>query len=899
MHISCSPKKHFFGSVCFIATTVVFSLLISCKERGTGPANLKDDTEVVDPAFRGVSSYPIYAYDQGPNPLDPDGKALIDLNSKIPYFPGLSKAIYGDQMFRPAFGPMPWRMMQAKNKVQILFIGQDGTHIAEAAGRPATAGFGGRAQDLAAHFGVSAGAAFINTYAFTIRWQYGAFDTPFIKTGANGVKEFGVGSFTGNPVWLLTQDQQSPITKWRNDLISWIIRNNKDSLKLIVLFGGAARDAAGAFVESKGGTVGTRLSADKIRDMQIQIPEFDLKGAGSNKQTSVPFNKSGGDLYLQFKGVRSLDYTKPEVVTQIQKEFAAAFKQDPARWTAEMVLPKGGLHGSGMIHPAQMGGYDIARKMKIGDSEVGTISLKGLRIAPDVVVDRDILITQLPHPTALSMMTPDKASESVGAGLANFKKYVEAGWKVDAEPGFVNTFATGQPCPTDTSAGFRPGCYKYRRGDMGTEYYDFGSPNSRMVNVSTAVRSGANVIVFGSREKTSFTGRTMVSALKKMSFGTPSSWPNPLPENINPPNPPFADEMWISRASSPSENRQYDFDPGPGKEMAKLMKTTLPRDPAFLEKMKVNGDFGHYRGTFTDPKVVIIADPDGDDDLITSRALTGTRGQYLHSLMTGMGVGSKYLLIKTAPYSNYDEASWNEIITKTKAYRKAVLTKVFASTTPKLIITDGEWAKKELQEIFPTCPIAGVDAGSCPIVHISRQGISNNSGIEDSIAKIRLVADFSAASFSGKMTDIPRSHLTYYARTWEGTSGDRVITSDMPAWKGKVFAEVAPNWAFRQKFKINADDLAGCEALMTKMLDGKVRLGSEKVADFLTRTGAPNRIVARDHCLKTASSEAGTGGGADGAGARIGGQSVEDEQREIDGLPSEPVSDDEHTYFFK
>jgi len=57
------------------------------------------------------------------------------------------------------------------NSVKILFIGQDGTHIAETAGRPATAGFGGRAQDLARHFGVGPSAAFMNAYAFTINGQ--------------------------------------------------------------------------------------------------------------------------------------------------------------------------------------------------------------------------------------------------------------------------------------------------------------------------------------------------------------------------------------------------------------------------------------------------------------------------------------------------------------------------------------------------------------------------------------------------------------------------------------------------------------------------------------------------------------------------------------------------------
>ena len=71
---------------------------------------------------------------------------------------------------------------EEKNKVKILFMGQDGTHIAEAAGRPATAGFGGRAQDFANYFGVNEGAAFINACSFTIKGQYGVYNTPYIYT---------------------------------------------------------------------------------------------------------------------------------------------------------------------------------------------------------------------------------------------------------------------------------------------------------------------------------------------------------------------------------------------------------------------------------------------------------------------------------------------------------------------------------------------------------------------------------------------------------------------------------------------------------------------------------------------------------------------------------------------
>jgi len=94
-----------------------------------------------------------WAYDPGPDPNTAMGRELIEIVASQPYMPGISLEMTGSQKFRPAFGPTLWRMIQAPNSIKILFLGQDGTHIAEAAGRTATAGFGGRAQDMAAHFG--------------------------------------------------------------------------------------------------------------------------------------------------------------------------------------------------------------------------------------------------------------------------------------------------------------------------------------------------------------------------------------------------------------------------------------------------------------------------------------------------------------------------------------------------------------------------------------------------------------------------------------------------------------------------------------------------------------------------------------------------------------------------
>ena len=777
-------------TACFLAVVAAGILTWqSCKPR-------VERSDAKERDFQGRGSFPIWAYDAGPNPQTELGNQLINLHANLPYFPGLSLGIFGDQMFRPAFGPVLWRMLQEPNSVKILFIGQDATHIAEAAGRTATAGFGGRAQDLAKYFGVGSSAAFINTFPYTIRWQYSFFDTPIVN-GSPGSEKLSYGSFTSNPVWLLSQDLDSPIVQWRNQMISWIIRNNKKSLKMIVLFGGAARDTMGSFVVANGGTVGSRYGEADLAN--IKIPEFQAVYSGGNTQAFTPVTPDGRDLYREFAGQQPA-YEDENKMNELRSKFQQDFNAGPARWTQKMVFSGGGVRGSGVLHPAQLGGYDVNRKMAINGKT--TISLKGLKLSDGSVVESDLLVTQLPHPTALTSMSETDASAAVKNGIKPLEPFTRSGWKIEPDTGFTSSFAQGKD-------------YKYARASMGTEYYDFGAPNSRMVNVSSASRMSTNVIVFGTRDRVRFDQE----AIKNMTFAAPSSFPP-------------VTEVWLTKPNSGDgtknpgpKNRRFTFDPGPPEEFAKIMKTILPTDENFIRKRADNGDYAHYRGTFKSPRVLIVADPDGYDDLVTARALTGTRGQFLHSLMEGMGVGEKYLVIKTAPYGQ--DPDWEETFNATKPYREALFKKIIATHKPELVLTDGRFAKAEVARIL--------ESDGLSIVNIERSGLANSSGINEALSKIRSVNGFAQAKFSGKMTDIPRSHLPYYARTWEGTSGDRVIGSLDPKYAGKAYAFVAPKWAYQQKYSMPDSQINGCEKLFQKSLRAKIRLGGEPVPKMIER----------------------------------------------------------------
>ncbi|MCC6138465.1 MAG: hypothetical protein IT287_07515 [Bdellovibrionaceae bacterium] len=824
-----------------------------------------------------------WSYEAGPE-SSAMGKELIELNARIPNMPGLSEEVMGEQKFRPAFGPIPWRMLQKPNSVKILFIGQDGTHVAEAAGRPATAGFGGRAQDLANFFGVDYSAAFINTYSFTIRGQYGAFNTPYLVTSGNNQK-LSFGGYTDNELWLMTHGADSPLNKWRSDLIDWIIRNNKDSLKLIVLFGGAARDAVSSFVVSRGGVVGARASESFIKT--VKVPETKLVYAGGNNEFPVPISKqvkevkdSKGaviktdDLYAQLLN-RIPDYGGKNGEAEQDVAMKALTDNLPSA-LKDMVFSDGGLHDSGMLHSAQLGGYDLD---KISINGQTTISLNGIKLSDGSTLQQDILIVDLPHPTALTNKKmdydkwkqnpkgpePETPEEAVRKATTVLQPYREKGWRIVPDSGQENRFDQRLE-------------YRYGRGHIGTEYYDFGTPNNRMVSVSDAVRHSPPVIILGTRERAPFDEAKIAQMLLDK------------PAEVFP-----ADEMFVARPRT-AQLRDV-FDRGPGEIYAKLMKQNLdmkvigaPKEMVLKDtdvksasdydrrdvmRMKFGsdafniktdpekvGDFGHYRGTFQKPRVVILADPDGADDVLTSRALTGARGQYLHRLMKDVGVDDKYLIFKTVPFGMdaATEAEWKLVLGQTEKYRDSVFGKVINEERPILIMTDGPYAKKELDRM------AIQIKRKINVVHIERTGSGNNSGIVAAGNEIKKLSEFSSVgAISGLMSNIPRSHLAYYSRLWEGTSGDRVIdsivkpglqirkekggkTTFVPVhasyFRGLGFAVVAPNWVVEQKAihpKTAIDDIL---KLKLKMCEEGLRLPKETVSDFMTRVSSGTKNCA-------------------------------------------------------
>lgn len=761
---------------------------------------------------------PNWSYDAGPDPTTAMGRELIDITASIPNMPAVSKKLMGrKQKFRPAFGPIPWRMRQESNAVKILFIGQDGTHIAEAAGRPATAGFGGRAQDFANFFGVNEGAAFMNAYSFTIKGQYGIYGSPYVyKKGAKpSVK---TANLVSNSLWLMSNNLNSPIVKWRNTLIDWVIRNNKKSMKLVVLFGGAARDAIASYALSKDGVDGNTVSvsARMQKDMnKIQVPETKEQYAGGNNTFPSILAPDGKDLYSEMVG-RKLVYKN----SKDQKAALKSLKENLLEYMQKAVFTKGGPSSNGLLNAAQLGGYNLDSLMVNG---IKTRSLKGLTLNDGTKIENDIIVISLPHPSSLSRTVMD--AKSYGAGkiaankrvmkdVAKLTKFKKLGWEIKADSGKINHYHVGD-------------AYQYGRADIGPEFYDFGTPKNRMVSKSTAKRmsGNANVVILGTRDNGQFS-KTEIAKMTNVK----------MPLGVNP------ESLYIAKPSAIAD--RYTFDPGPGMEMAKIMIENLDEDSIFTPKEGMSfekdgiaaynvkthpkvSDFGHYRGTFKAPRAIIIADPSGYDDLVTARALTGSRGQYLHGLMEDMGVGNDYLVIKTVPYGMEDatEAEWKIVIEQTKVYREKIIAAVLATGRPSVIIGDGKYGALEAQRIFK----------NRKVVSMARDGAIHSAGIKE--AGIEIAKELNSRKKAKvKMVNIPREHLSFYSRVWEGTSGDRMITSRGIQYKGIAFAEVVPKWAYGQELELTDETKESIRDSIEVIRENRLPLPGESIPKYLRRT---------------------------------------------------------------
>lgn len=795
----------------------------------------------------------IYEYNAGPDVSTPMGRMLADIFAEQPYYRAFSEELMEDQKFRYIFGLMMTRSYFEPNSVKIFFWGQDATHIAEASKQPGTSGFGGRVQDIANFFGVDQGVATSNAFLSTIKGQFGAFDHIFVKTNEDGSKSITSNKYIDSELWMLANDNDSEIRIQRERYFEWVIMNNPESLGMIAMFGDAAKHAFAQFLIARGAEVPTKTSEDELK--RLEVPETRLVNAGGNAEFAVPVDKDGKDIYQilenekaekEGRKPRRLDYSKTDIKDKkkmVDQIYAIQLAKEAGQHAIDkMVFTKGGVNGSGMMTAAQAGGYDLT-KVKINGKQ--TNSLKGLKLLyfKDQVIDRDIAFVESPHPTALSQMKPDQAALTLKKAFSVLEPLKSLGWMIQPDMDNEGKLRRNQWHEGDT--------YKYGRADIRAGFFEFGAPTDRRASSADAIRLNPQAIIIGSRQKVDFNRQ----ALANMERSRPSDFPN-------------ADDLWSVRPRN--EAQRYDFDRGPGEEVAKAIMTALEvsREQIFALKPGIErktdnrgndvtfdfyginayysktvpdtGFFGMHRGSFADSRVLIMADPHGIDDWNTARALTGARGQYLNGLMSDLGIGKDYLVIKTAPVGmdNATAEEWEHIRKHTEGYREAALKEALKNKKLEFVMADGPIAQLEMQRILKK-----LKRTDLAVIDISRDGMVADSGIAEAGAAVKaLDKSFSKARISAKMKDIPRGHLTWWSRSWEGTSGDLVIDASGKA-SGKVKAIVTPDWVVEQKVHITAREQASIDKLRKDMEEAGLKLGSESFSNFFERAARMKRAL--------------------------------------------------------
>lgn len=762
----------------------------------------------------------ISEYNAGPDPETEAGREVINIFADQPYYKYLSDELMDEQKFRHIFGLMMTRTYFEPDSAKIFFIGQDATHIAEAAKQPGTSGFGGRVQDIANYFGVDQGVATSNAFLSTIKGQFGAFGHIVLNVDENGnALRFSADKYIDNELWMIANDPDSEIRIQRERFWEWMIKNNPESLGMMVLFGDAAKHAFAQFLIARGFDVPTNTSEEELATKRV--PETRLVNAGGNAEFAVPVDKDGNDIYeILAKETRagSLDYSTPEG----QQKAIKLANDNMERAMELMVFTDGGINKSGVMHAAQLGGYNFS---KVTFKGTPTSSLKGMVLSNGYVVDKHIAFTESPHPTSLSQMTPVAAAASLKKTFTKLEYLKKQGWKIEPDFNDDGTLRENQ---------WHEGKdYKYGRADIRQGFFEFGAPSDRRANSSSAIRMNPQAIVIGARQKPAMSPSIIKAAAK----GMPSDMPD-------------KNDLWSVRPRN--EKQRYDFDRGPGEQVAKDLMEALSASKEQIFALKRGADknagiesyyakssedtgfFGMHRGSFSTSKVVIMADPHGLDDWNTARALTGARGQYLNGLMNDFGYGQDYLVIKTVPVgmTNATAEDWEHVRKHTESYREEAMKHALKNKNVEFMMADGEAAQAEIARILEKMGRTGIT-----VININRKGIDPASGITEAGKQLKAAwpQEFKQVKISAKMKDIPRGHLPWWARIWEGTSGDLVIEATGKD-AGKVKIVVTPDWVVKQKLEPTERERISAEKLKTKMIEAGVKVGSEPMYTFLERS---------------------------------------------------------------
>jgi uracil-DNA glycosylase len=179
-----------------------------------------------------------------------------------------------------------------------------------------------------------------------------------------------------------------------------------------------------------------------------------------------------------------------------------------------------------------------------------------------------------------------------------------------------------------------------------------------------------------------------------------------------------------------------------------------------------------YRGRPGQASVIVLADRDTHDDLLTARALTGEDGQRLQGFLRAAGLTKKYLILRVLPVNTQGAAAATLRSVVDHASIRALYREALnRCQTAKVLIAMGTLAQRL---------VSHVNARNLPVVQMKKWSQSG-AATDWARAHLELVAHnyptdvAPSATFDGQRSQVARIDLPYATLRWKGSSGNRVV----------------------------------------------------------------------------------------------------------------------------
>ena len=197
------------------------------------------------------------------------------------------------------------------------------------------------------------------------------------------------------------------------------------------------------------------------------------------------------------------------------------------------------------------------------------------------------------------------------------------------------------------------------------------------------------------------------------------------------------------------------------------------------------GYTGTYRGRALDAQVFILADQTSQDDIFSTRALTGAEGQRLNKMLALAGAGTNYFILRTFPVDTLGRST-SELISG--ATNPAMISQY------KNIYAEVKKVAPAMNTVVAFGPVAIAAARAMKMNAIelaSSSDLNSWNAAADQIAKN--LGTKKSGVYKGELAIIPRIDLPYHTRWWMGTSGDRADRGEGAAI-GDYYRVWAPEW---------------------------------------------------------------------------------------------------------